>query len=234
MDNKKDKFCNQCGYELATKKLVNNIGIVLDSSSSMAGIRDQAIDMFNEQISTIRKEASDMQNKVTLVSFASQVNDPTYDGADLDSVKDSSHKNYSPNGMTALYDAIGSTIERMSRNEDKDAAYLLVVITDGYENASRDFTAEQLKELIKGKELSGNWTITFLGANQDVALAQESLGLSVSNVAKFDASPEGMLRASTNVSKGMTNYFGARRVGVQSVNNFYTDNTNKKEDENDG
>jgi len=218
---KDDNFCSKCGQGLPQDNLVNHIGIVLDSSGSMETIRDQAIDMFNEQMSTIRKEASDMKNLVTLVSFDSHVNDPTYDGVDLDNVQPLDRNNYMPGGMTALYDAIGSTIERMSGTDSDNNAYLLIVITDGQENHSSDFTSEKLKELIKEKEASGKWTVTFLGANQDVALAQKSLGLSSHNVMSFTATKIGTNAASVNVSNGMKSYFGARRVGSTQVTNFY-------------
>lgn len=218
----KDSFCSQCGHELS-KKLKNNIAIVLDSSGSMGRIRDNAIDFFNEQISTLRAEASDMENKVTLVTFDSKVNDPVYDGAHLDSVKDITRKDYEPSGWTALYDALGTTIERLSKSDKnkKEDAFLVIAITDGMENWSKEHTAESLKKLIQEKEARGNWTFTFLGANQDVVLTQNALGLSVNNVRSFESTKKGMRDVTEHTNIGTMNYMAARKSGALSVDNFY-------------
>ena len=226
----KDIFCSQCGQELK-KTLKNHIAVILDQSSSMGSIRDQAIGLFNEQIDTIRKEASDMENKVTLVTFASQVNDPTYDSVDLDNVPNLDHNNYSPNGMTALHDAIGATVERLSNKDtNKEDAFLVIIITGGMENMSKDFDGAKIKELIQTKEKSGNWTFTFLGANQDISLTQKSLGLSVQNVASFNATQQGTIRGAGITSDGLKDYMSARRVGAKQVTNFYAGDQNEDQD----
>jgi hypothetical protein len=101
---------------------------------------------------------------------------------------DLTHETYQPHGWTALLDAVGTAIRQL---ETYDAdAYIVLIVTDGAENHSREFTAAQIRELVTQKEATGTWTFVFLGANIDAWAVAQTLGMQRGNVAQFSATPE--------------------------------------------
>jgi hypothetical protein len=121
-----------------------------------------------------------------------------------------------PNGMTALHDAIvrGSTLFGQSLaelpEEDRPGTVMVVIVTDGLENSSKESTKGDVKALITKQQDEFNWNFVFLGANQDAVLAGESFGLRKGASLTYDASAVGVANASTL----LTNYTTATRSGV--------------------
>ena len=223
------------------KTLKNYIAFVLDSSGSMVNIRDEAISFFNEQLSVI-KDQKEMSNKITLTTFATTVHDSIYKNKKPVNVENLTRESYNPNGWTALNDAIAKTIgdlETFGDETDKDTSFLVVIITDGMENWSTEFKGDEgrkaLKQLIETKQEMGNWTFTFLGANQDVVLTQKELGLHSGNTMSFASSKVGVEKCSLQTRSAVDTYFNARLEGQTSVNNFYndSDSTTKEKSENE-
>ena len=168
---------------------VTYICFVQDHSGSMDSKRKTAIDNFNEQRAKLLKEDDDtMDNFVTIIEFDEEIHcnidgEPIADIPKMD--------NWWTGGMTALYDAIAYGIDRMKRKLDndprKDKAVLVVVQTDGAENASTDYEGEEgrlkLKKEIDNLEDTKIWSFTFLGENIDEAVAM-SMGFKVGNIMK--------------------------------------------------
>lgn len=203
----------------------NYIALVLDKSGSMGSIKDSIIEAFNDNIETLKKETEGMITKVCLVVFSTHGNQsvPLW-MADLDSVKPLTEKNYQPGGMTAMYDAVGYTLKRLSedtKNETGDISYLVTVVSDGHENDSKNYKGSDIAEMIQARNEDGRWTITYVGANQDLSKVAKDMKLSSANTLNFDASKEGVRAMSVSYSTGTQNYFNARRKGLSSVDNFY-------------
>lgn len=213
-------------YDDRKGKLRNYIAIVLDESGSMSTIRQEAIDVFNSQVEEIKKNSHDMDSKVSLVTFSTTVNKPKlWNESDL-KLKPITTKDYVPNGMTALYDAIGTTIEGLQTVSDynePDTAFMMLIITDGEENQSRKYNKLKISNLIKEMNGTGKWTFTFFGANQDVDAVSAQLNIPKSNAVLFDATSRGVKKASFTMTMGFNNYYDARRTGKTSVNNLYDD-----------
>lgn len=227
--------------------------IILDKSGSMAGMKDFAINTFNEQIQTLKEESDNpkevtkkilkgkkgvtgIETRLTLVSFNDNVQFHTFN-EDVKDIEEFPAKEYNPSGSTALFDAIGETIDRFTDEipelEEEDAGALLVIITDGQENASKKFFGEKgrktLKSRIEELQETGKWTITFMGAEDVLETAVQGLGLSAMNTSTWNTSDP--LAATRSSSIGTRSYMDSRMSGMTSVENFYSSsNIGIKED----
>lgn len=153
---------------MAAKKLKTLLVFVQDETGSMSGIQDQTIESFNEYFNTLKKDSKDFGTvKVQIHQFSADGSGveqrvrPLHNGT-LAKVPVLTKENYRPRGITPLLDAVGTAI-RQAEGEKYDR-YLFIVQTDGYENASQDFTREQIAKMVSEKEASDNWTVVFLGA----------------------------------------------------------------------
>lgn len=141
----------------------NNIEILclLDRSGSMNLIIEEAVGAFNTFIEEQRELSKDLDDKVkvTLASFDNHY-EVVFDRVKLDKVPELTVEQVMPRGMTGLNDAIGKLITE-AKHPDRDT--IVLIQTDGYENASQEFSGEQIKELVAKKESEG-WDFTFIGA----------------------------------------------------------------------
>jgi hypothetical protein len=151
------------------------IVIVLDESGSMGPVKHQIIKSLNELISE-QEEISERPATFTLVKFNNDVKRVMVNKL-LTNINPLSYQDYQPDGSTALYDAIGDTIEWF-RNE-KDV--LMIIVTDGEENASTEYTKSKVKELIDQKKIHNNWTYVYLSPNRDTEMQGNEMGLGCSN-----------------------------------------------------
>ncbi len=165
------------------------VNVVLDRSGSMNSCRKGTISGYNEYLQGLRAD-KESNYSVSLIQFDSPNDGPeltvTYADKPLSEITNLSAKEYEPRGMTPLYDAIGECIRRV---EAKKRAVITVIITDGHENASREFDREAIKKLIGGKEAEG-WKFVFLGANIDSAAVGGSIGVAVADCANYAAGNE--------------------------------------------
>ena len=178
---------------METKKLkVYNV-IVLDKSGSMSSIARQAVDGVNETIGSIRsaqEKNPDQEHTVTLVAFCGCELKTIYDSIPVSEVKTLTDKDYRPCCMTPLYDAIGTTITRVNalKSQDSESLALVTIITDGYENASREYTHTAIRALIESYKEQG-WQFTYIGADHDVESV--SFSLSIDHHLQFDKTARG-------------------------------------------
>jgi len=125
--------------------------------------------------------------------------------------------NYQPRSTTPLYDAIVSTINYAEKTSDGSADVIIVVFTDGQENASRKATRQRVFERIDAKKKLG-WTFVFLGANQDSYATGGSMGYSKGSIKNYAASAAGVDYGWGTVSKAMLNQRAQRsRTGYTSA-----------------
>lgn len=150
------------------------IELVLDRSGSMENIRDATLDGLNEYMRTLKKDPNAEGAEVRLSTFDT-------DGYDVIGPKDIkdfpllTKDDFVPRGGTPLYDAIGKAIA--AADDATSDPVLMLIITDGYENSSREMTREKVKELIAAKEAKGTWTFSYIGANQDAWAAGGGMGI---------------------------------------------------------
>ena len=172
-----------------TKKARSYNVIILDKSGSMSSIARQAIDGVNESLASIRSSQlrdTEQDNLVSLVAFCGCETRLIYDAVPIAEAKDINENDYRPCCMTPLYDAVGTTLTRMRQvSKDEKCAVAVTIITDGYENASHEFTGQAVKKLIEECRQQG-WMIAYIGADHDVeAVAAQ---LAICNVMPFEKS----------------------------------------------
>ena len=168
------------------KMHVHNL-ILLDESGSMMSIYNPALTGVNETLQTIRGAQNEHPNQehfVTLIAFDSNHYNQIYHNVPADNAADITKEQYRPDGCTPLYDAMGKSINKLRRSVAKGDIVLVTIITDGYENASREYNGKTIKSLVEEMRNAG-WVFTYIGANQDVESVAESM--SINNSMSFDA-----------------------------------------------
>ena len=197
-----------------------HISVVLDRSGSMATIADDIVGGFNEYLAEQRQVAG--RARVTLAQFDSQ--DPfevLINGVNLAEVTDLDRSSYRPRGSTPLFDAIGRMIAKIdadcaARSEvgAPEEDQVVLIVTDGLENASHEYSRQMIFDLIEARRQRG-WVFAFLGANQDAYAEGRRMAFSQTNSANWAASPEGSRQMWKDVSYSTSEHRGktkARRV----------------------
>ena len=189
------------------KKDHTHISVIIDKSGSMSSTRDDTIGGFN----TFLKEQQDINGtgSLTLIQFDDQY-EVHEDMSPLENVENLTLKTYAPRGSTALLDAIGKTINstesKIKELDEKPEKVIFLIITDGYENASREFTKSNISEMIKRHEEEDEWDFVFIGANMDAISEGGSMGVRAFNSTNWDQSAEGTRHLYCAVSSNMTSY----------------------------
>jgi hypothetical protein len=215
----------------AKPALKTQIAIILDRSGSMVTCAKETVDAFNEQVKTIRQgQKKGMDTRVSLFTFSTTADEPQFFNEPVTALKELRQDEYSPGGFTAMYDGVGKAIAKLEGlGEGKDTSYLLVIISDGQENNSHVFTSAMVAEKIKALQGTNHWTVTYLGANQDLSQISKALHIPAGNMMAFVNTGVGVHAASMNLSAATSSYVGARAMGATAVNNFYSDvGTGKK------
>ena len=153
---------------------------IIDKSGSMSGLESDTIGGFNSNISKQRETGENVL--VTTVLFDTTFN-TLYDRVNISDVKEMTRKDYCPGGGTALCDAVGNTINRIKyaqqylKKEERPDKTLFVIITDGEENSSREFSSSKIKQLITEQKEKYDWEFLFLGANIDAVETANTYGI---------------------------------------------------------
>jgi uncharacterized protein YegL len=160
------------------------VNVILDKSGSMASKLNDVIEGFNAYVDGLAKEDK-VEYLFSLTLFDTMV--AYRDVAiPLTSVRKLNQELYVPGGNTALNDAIGITVRKVEGDRPQVDKVITVVMTDGEENSSREWTHDAVKALIDHKEKEGIWTFAFLGAAPNAWVQGRSLGIPLGNVAQYD------------------------------------------------
>lgn len=202
------------------KHQVHNL-IILDESGSMSDIKSTIISGFNELVQSVKgieKQFPNQEHLITLVSFNNLENkllhfiDPI---KKLDSINEST---YNPASMTPLFDAMGYSISKLKQYLEGKENYsvLVTILTDGEENASKEYTGIEIKNLVDKLKLQ-NWTFTYIGADHDVEKMASSIN--IYNTMSFN-------KNDTDIKKMFSRELSSRV-------RFSLDINNKKDSDND-
>lgn len=175
-----------------------DVVFILDKSGSMHGSEDDTIGGYNKYLSDNRKS----NVKVTTVLFDDNYQLLHY-RKDINDIKDLTKADYQVGGCTALYDAIGITINKLDK--DTKNKVLFIITTDGLENASKEYNKGSINKLIKKHN---NWEFIYLGANIDSYSEGTSIGISEDNIANYEKSSKGiskMFKSLSTLSDTMIN-----------------------------
>lgn len=196
-------------------KDVTDINIVLDRSGSMALIANDVIGGFNAFIEEQKLQSSEAI--LTLIQFDHDY-EVVHDGIDINRVPLMTNRTFIPRGMTALLDAIGRTIVSTgSRLDDMNAAdrpnkVVFVIITDGHENKSTEYSKPQIDNMIKTQTDGYQWEFIFLGANQDAITTGRQMGFDAGNSLSVGPSGQSMGNAIRSASTQVSTYRSTNQV----------------------
>jgi len=199
------------------------VAILIDNSSSMESLSKFVVDTFNEQVDELKK-FKDQKITTTLVFFDSGV-DLRMVNVPLEDIKKLEYDEYQPNGLTALDDAIGITIDKfryLKDWQDENVSHLFIIITDGYGNQNKEYSKATVSNMIKELQDKG-WTFTYLGANQDIEKVARDYNLHAGNTMSFTPDAKGMKLSSQVTTKGLNNYMASRVDNVRASTSFYSD-----------
>ena len=157
--------------------------IILDKSGSMSSIANAAISGFNETVGGIRsaqERFKDTQEHfVSLMIFCNCEKTMVYDMVPVNEVKELTSREYRPCCCTPLYDAMGISINALYNaiKDKEDATAVVTIITDGYENASKEYSGQAIKALVERMKNEEGWNFAYIGTNQDVEATASSLNI---------------------------------------------------------
>ena len=188
---------------------LTHIGVLVDRSGSMNMIRSDT----EGGLRTFLQEqaAQPGEARVSLAQFDNYF-ESVYENAPIESV----HYTLVPRGMTALLDAIGVFITDLGAmlakidEADRPSKVVVVILTDGAENSSREWTVEKVRELVTQQERDYNWEFVFMGANIDAIATAGQFGIKADNAIDYGATKAGV----GNVFAAASNYVSTTRSGV--------------------
>jgi uncharacterized protein YegL len=197
-------------------KELTEIVFILDESGSMSPVKDDTIGGFNQFVEDQKKLPGFAD--FTLVKFSDYYK-VINEGVDIVNIPDLDRNSYTPSFSTALLDAVGKTIELVKKRLEKvtegnkPGKVLFAILTDGEENASREYTTSKIQDLVKEARDKNGWEFLFLGADIDAWSGGSSMGIT-SNVRVSKSNMKMSM-------KGMSNYAAMyRSAGTTDVETF--------------
>ncbi len=160
--------------------------LIVDKSGSMIDCIDSTINGFNEQVISIKqKQLKFEEEEITMgLTTFNHFEDHHYFQSNPSNLQSLNYTTYRPDGSTALLDAIGKSIYDIKTQfgheiEENQASVVLIIITDGYENASRFYTYGDIQRMVKELEATEKWNFTFMGADLDAMSVSQNMEMSL-------------------------------------------------------
>jgi len=174
---------------------LTEVVFILDRSGSMSGMESDTIGGFNSMLE--KQQAVEGEVVVSTILFDDKV-ETLHDRMALKDVKPMTRDEYYVRGCTALLDAVGRTLKHIGKihkampEAERPQKTLCVIITDGYENASREYSYEKVKEMITKRQEKRGWEFIFLGANIDAVAEAGRFGIKADRAARYENDSEGV------------------------------------------
>lgn len=218
------------------KKDYVHIAVVLDRSGSMGSILLPTISGYNEFLNSQKNQVGTA--KFTLAQF-DDIYEVVYNGVDVNDVPELNTSTFKPRNMTALYDAICKTIDDTGnyfsklKESERPEKVVCVIITDGGENASREFTSSDVQSKINHQRDKYGWEFMFIGANQDAIATAKGFGISSSNALNYTANARGSDALYKGLGQKVANFRYSVSCGLESANEalMFDDEDIKKQKE---
>lgn len=167
-----------------SKKEKTHYLIVLDQSGSMESIKHTVISLFNEQIQSLKKQSKDINIEITMTVFNDSINVLNL-GAKISDVTLLNDENYKPDSMTALYDAVMISYNKMKDRVKKKERIVALVLTDGLENSSKEYSSSDVQSLMDKIKMKGG-SFNFLCSSVDIGYYQERLSVESDDCISFE------------------------------------------------
>lgn len=188
---------------------ITELVFILDRSGSMAGLESDTIGGFNSLIKKQKAESGECYVSTVLFDNISEV---LHDRVRLSAIPPMTEKDYCTRGCTALIDAIGGAIRHIrnihkyARPEDVPTHAMFVIITDGYENASRIYDSDTVKAMIEEQKKEHGWEFLFIGANIDAVETAKNFGINAERAVDYHADAKGTAVVYETVSRAVCDF----------------------------
>lgn len=195
-----------------TKENFTSINVIIDQSGSMHNLAADTVGGFNNFLTD--QKALPSEAVLTLCTFNTDYR-LVHDFVKLSEVPNLTSKVYSPNGGTALLDAMGATMTEVGKKlaaldeSERPSKVIFLVITDGQENSSHKYTKTQIADMVKHQSDTYSWEFVFMGANIDSFAEASSLGVSTQNTMNYAPTAAGTRGLYKTVSENMSSYRGS-------------------------
>lgn len=179
-----------------SKVLVN---FIQDRSGSMSSVWDETVNGFKKFVEDLRTgvKEDDVEYLFSLTTFDTVINTPVV-AQPVSEVNLGILANFGPRGSTALYDAVGKTIEQIDQDSKGADKIIVVIVTDGQENSSREWSKDALHASIEAHLQKGNWTFTYLGTQPETWNDAISIGVGIGAVASYTPTQASAAYAATS------------------------------------
>ncbi len=191
------------------KKGLTELVFILDKSGSMMGLERDTIGGFNAMLK--KQKETEGECCITTVLFDNRY-ELLHDRTDIRAVSPITEKEYCVGGSTALLDAIGLTmrkiinVQRSTAEDYRAENVIFVIITDGQENSSSQFSSDKVKAMIEHEKSKYGWEFIFLGANIDAVETAERFGIAPDRAQNFHADSRGVELNFATVSSAVTSF----------------------------
>ena len=188
---------------------------ILDRSGSMGGLEKDTIGGFNAMLKKQKKQEGEVLVSTVLFNSHSKV---IHDRVPLEQVQPMTEEDYCVGGTTALLDAVGGAIKHIgmvhkyARPEDRPEKTMVIITTDGMENASRKYTYDKVRQMIEHEKEKYGWEFLFLGANIDAVQEAARFGISADRAADYHCDQKGTALNYEVISEAVTSVRACRSV----------------------
>ncbi len=188
------------------KKNLTEIVYILDRSGSMSGLEADTIGGFNAMMEKQKKTGEAAYVSTVLFDDTCEV---IHDRVPIEKVEKMTEKQYYVRGCTALLDAVGGAIHHIgnvhkyAREEDRPEKTIFVITTDGMENASREYSNEKIRKMVKRQQEKYGWEFIFIGANIDAYAEAQKYGIRKDRTVNYVCDEVGTANVFTGVSKAV-------------------------------
>ena len=209
---------------MKTRKTIYHL--IVDKSGSMMDCVDNTINGFNEQVNRIKDKAIEFTEEditMGLTTFNENVKHLYFQQNPKEMVL-LTYENYRPSGGTALLDAVGESITEIERQVNASlipTTVIVVILTDGYENASKKYNLVNIRNMISKLEETGKWTFSFIGATLDAVDVAASMSIKSQNSFSFEKTAM-KSEVWDKLNKSVSSYF-TKKSQNRNLNNFFED-----------
>jgi hypothetical protein len=199
--------------------------IILDESGSMHSIKDMIISGFNEVVQTVKsvaKQFPEQEHYISLISFNSLKLKTHHDCELFTQLDEINGTNYKPNSTTPLFDAMGYGINHLREKikEENNCNVLVTILTDGLENASKEYDKMAIKALVEEME-EKKWTFTYIGTDHKVE--EFATSIAIKNTINFKKSKGGLKQVFDQERHARYKYSENIRNNFSTKRGFYSD-----------
>ena len=215
------------------KKNKTELVFILDKSGSMSGLESDTIGGFNAMLTKQQKQEGEAT--ITTVLFDDRY-EILHDRLNLQAVRPISEREYFVEGSTALLDAVGKTIQKIvkvqknSAEEERAEKVMFVIITDGMENASKEYSYRKIKEMIEQQKERWGWEFIFLGANIDSEQTARELGIDQEKAVNYHADSQGIVTVYAAAAEAVCSLRSNKKLDKEWRSAADQDYQNRKQD----